>query len=343
VTLIFPQRRPYTIVKSALIFGISGQDGAYLANLLLAKGYLVHGTARNVDASSLQNLARLGILTRVHTASVDVSDFSGVARALERVRPDEVYNLAGQSSVGLSFSRPLETFESIGMGTLNVLEAIRLSGRPIRLFNAGSGECFGDSGGRAADERTPFHPASPYATAKAAAFWQVSNYRDSYHLFACTGILFNHESPLRSERFVTRKIVIAACRIAAGRLGPLRLGNLGVERDWGFAGDYVEAMWLMLQQPEPDDFVLATGRSYKLRDFVREAFSHVGLDWREHVEIDPALFRPSDVEIMRADPGKALRVLGWRARHAADAVARLMVDAERGGTPEPGNVTLAPP
>ena len=261
--------------RTALICGISGQDGTYLAQLLLEKGYRVIGTSRDAQVTTFGNLIKLGIRDRVEVASMALSDFRSVLQVLARFQPDEVYNLAGQSSVGLSFEQPVETLESISVGTLNLLEGIRFLNRDIRLYNAGSSECFGDTGDTPANEQTPFRPRSPYAVAKAAAFWQVANYREAYGLFACSGILFNHESPLRPERFVTQKIVRAACRIAAGSKERLTLGRLDIQRDWGWAPEYVEAMWKMLQQPQPEDFVIATGETHALQDFVAEAFAAV--------------------------------------------------------------------
>jgi GDPmannose 4,6-dehydratase len=249
------------MVKTVLIFGISGQDGAYLARLLLSKGYHVHGTARDAQMSSFGNLRLLGIKEQITFHSMALNDFRSVLQVLAKVRPDEIYNLAGQSSVGLSFDQPVETLESISVGTLNLLEAIRFIGSPMKLYSAGSSECFGNTGGEPADEETPFRPRSPYAVAKATAFWEVANYREAYNLFACTGILFNHESTLRPERFVTQKIVKSACRIAAGSKEKLHLGNISISRDWGWAPEYVEAMWQILQQQKPDDFVIATGET----------------------------------------------------------------------------------
>ena len=275
--------------KKALIVGISGQDGAYLAQLLLGKGYTVYGTARDAQMSTFHNLERLGIRNRVQAESMAPNDFRSVLQTLVKVRPDELYNLAGQSSVGLSFQQPVETLESISVGTLNLLEAIRFVDFPVRFYNAGSSESFGDTAGVAADETTPFRPRSPYAVAKAAAFWEVANYREAYRLFACSGILFNHESPLRPERFVTKKIVATACRIARGSLEKLRLGNIAIARDWGWAPEYVEAMWRMLQQPQADDYVIATGQTHTLEEFTATAFACVGLDWREHVVTDRLL------------------------------------------------------
>lgn len=317
--------------KKALILGISGQDGSYLAKFLLDRGYSVSGTSRDVQMSSFSNLVRLGIKEKVRLYSVSVNDFRSVLQAIIRSEPDEIYNLAGQSSVGLSFDQPMETFESISVGVITLLEAIRFFEKTVRLYNAGSSECFGNTDGRAANEDTPFRPRSPYAVAKAAAFWEVANYREAYGLYACSGILFNHESPLRPERFVTRKIVASACRIARNGQGMLSLGNIDVQRDWGWAPEYIQAMWLMLQQEAPQDFVIATGRTYKLEDFVREVFDRLGLDWTRHVRTNPEFLRPTDIMISRADAGKAARELGWRARYAMPEVAGMMVEAELQG------------
>ncbi len=313
----------------ALIIGVSGQDGAYLSELLLGKGYEVFGTSRDANLATFDNLARLGIHDRVRKISVAPNDFRSTLTAIAQVEPDEIYNLSGQSSVGLSFEQPVETMESISIATLNILEAIRFTKRKVRFYSAGSGECFGDTYGRAADEETPFRPRSPYAVAKAAAHFEVANYREAYGLFACSGILFNHESPLRPERFVTRKIVAAACRIAAGSRERLRLGNMNVKRDWGWAPEYVEAMWRMLQHDRPDDYVIATGETRSLEQFVAAAFAAVGLEWREHVDADPTLLRPTDIEGNYARPEKAARVLGWRATVAMGEAVRRMVEADR--------------
>lgn len=312
-------------MKKALIFGISGQDGAYLARLLLEEGYQVAGTSRDAQMSSFRNLAALGLRDRLALYSVTLTDFRSVLTVLTKVEPDEIYHLAGQSSVGLSFEQPVETFFSIGVGTLNLLEAVRFLGRPVRLYNASSSDCFGDTGGEPATEVTPFSPRSPYAVAKAAAHFEVANYREAYNLFACSGILFNHESPLRPPRFVTQKIVAAACRIAAGSKERLRLGNIEVARDWGYAPEYVKAMWAMLQQDAPEDYVIATGQTITLREFTAEAFAAAGLDWRDHVDVDPALFRPADIAVSRANPAKAHARLGWRATLGPGEVARAMV------------------
>jgi GDPmannose 4,6-dehydratase len=290
-------------MKRALICGVSGQDGSYLAQLLLSKGYEVFGASRDAQVSSFANLEFMGIRNRVGLISVAVNDFRSVFQAISKIRPDEIYNLAGQSSVGLSFEQPVETMESVSIATLNLLEAIRFAGTSIKLYNAGSSECFG---------------------------WQVANYREAYDLFACTGILFNHESPLRPARFVTKKIVSAVARIVRGSDEKLLLGNLAISRDWGWAPEYVEAMWMMLQQDRPEDFVIATGHSYTLETFVELAFAEAGLNWRDHVRLDRDLFRPTDLEHSNAAPDKAHNILGWRARSDMIDVVKNMIAIELG-------------
>ncbi len=285
------------------------------------------GSSRDAQTRGFANLQQLGIHERVDVVSMAPNDFRSVLQAISRTAPDEIYNLAGQSSVGLSFDQPVETMESISLGTLNLLEGVRFLNKEIRIYNAGSSECFGDTGRTGATEDTPFRPRSPYAVAKAAAFWQVANYREAYRLFACSGILFNHESPLRPQCFVTQKIVRAACRIASGDQQRLRLGNIDIERDWGFAPEYVEAMWLMLQQPTAGDFVIATGATHSLRDFIAEAFATVGRDWRQYVDTDQALARPTDLAVSCADPSKAMRILGWQAKVSMRDVVHKMVAA----------------
>jgi GDPmannose 4,6-dehydratase len=316
-------------MKKALICGISGQDGAYLAKLLLEKGYEVTGTSRDAQMSSFRNLQRLEIREQVKLTSMSLTDFRSVLQVINKIQPDEIYNLAGQSSVGLSFDQPVETLDSITTGTLNILEAIRFTGAPIKLYNAGSSECFGDTSDRSADEGTPFRPRSPYAVAKAAAFWEVANYREAYGLFACSGILYNHESPLRPERFVTQKIIAAACRIAQGSKETLTLGNMSIRRDWGWAPEYVQAMYLMLQHEKPDDYVIATGESNKLEDFVAEAFACVNLNWRDHVTSDRSLYRPTDIAVGRGHPAKAREVLGWQAKYKMQDVVKMMIAAKQ--------------
>ena len=298
-----------------------------MSQLLLNRGYTVCGTSRDAQMSSFQNLVRLGIREQVKLESVSLTDFRSVLQILNKTEPDEVYNLAGQSSVSLSFEQPVETLESISIGTLNLLEAIRFTGAKIKFYNAGSSECFGDIGEAAADEMTPFRPRSPYAVAKSAAFWQVANYREAYGLFACSGILFNHESPLRPQRFVTQKIIAAACRIAQGSQEKLYLGNIDIKRDWGWAPEYVEAMYLMLQQQEADDFAIATGESHKLEDFVAEAFACIGLDWHDYVVTDASLLRPTDLTVSWGNPAKAKEILGWQAQYKMQDIVHMMMES----------------
>lgn len=312
--------------KVALICGASGQDGSYLAKFLLGKGYVVWASSRDAQGASFSNWARLGIEPgQIKTLSMVPEDFRSVFMALRKSDPDEVYYLAGQSSVGLSFEQPAETIQSITLGTLNMLEACRLAERPVRLYQAGSSECFGDTLGEAANEATALKPSSPYAVAKASAYWLVENYRAAYNLYACTGILFNHESPLRPTRFVTQKIISTARRIASGSTEKLKLGRLDISRDWGWAPEYVEAMWLMLQQDVPEDYVIATGTTVTLEEFVAEVFRCLGLDWKDHVVVDAEFLRPTDLLVSRADPSKAERQLGWKARYKVADVVKGML------------------
>jgi len=315
------------MARRALIFGISGQDGSLLARLLLTKGYEVFGASRDAETQPFANLQRLGILDKVKRVSVSLLDFRSVLQTITRVRPDEIYNLAGQSSVGLSFDQPVETFDSISVATLNLLEAIRFHDSAIRLYNACSSECFGNTR-QPADENTPMRPRSPYAVAKAAAYWQVANYREGYGLYCTSGILFNHESPLRPERFVVQKSALAARRIAGGSKEKLELGNLSVVRDWGWAPEYVDAIWCMLQQPEADDFVVATGNSCSLETVVAEIFAQCRLDWRSHVAYKPNLSRPTDIEESRANPTRAAQILGWRATVGLPEIVTRMLHGE---------------
>ena len=314
--------------KTALIFGISGQDGAYLSQLLLRKGYTVHGTSRDAEMSSFAALDTLGLREDVTLHSTTPTDFRSVVQTISKTEPDEMYNLSGQSSVGLSFDQPVETLHSISTGTLNMLESIRFLDRTIKFYNAGSSECFGNTGTVPADEDTPFRPRSPYAVAKATAHWAVANYRESYDLFACSGILFNHESPLRPSRFVTRKIVDAAARIAAGADERLTLGNISVRRDWGWAPEYVDAMWRVLQHETPEDFVIASGATHSLQEFVAVAFAYFDLDWNEHVDLNTGLHRPADIDESRSNPGKAKELLGWEATRTMPDVVSGMAAAE---------------
>ena len=308
----------------ALICGVSGQDGAYLARLLVEKGYEVWGSSRDAQMNTFGNLAQLGV-PAVKPVSMALNDFRSVLNAIDSISPDEIYNLAGQSSVGLSFDQPAETLESITTGTLNILECIRFLKKPIRLYNAGSSECFGDTGREAASELSPFQPRSPYAVAKAAAHWLVSNYREAYGVHACTGILFNHESPLRPKRFVTQKIIQAALAIADGRADSLVLGNLAVHRDWGWAPEYVDAMWRMLQIEQAQDFVIATGQSNSLQSFVEAAFAELGLDWQRYVRVDASLLRRSEIAYSCGNAAKAEKVLGWRAETFMHGVVKRML------------------
>lgn len=310
--------------KVALVCGVTGQDGAYLTKLLLEKSYHVWGTSRDVQANSLRNLKALGIADRVQLISMAPSDFRSVFNAVDRSSPDEIYYLAGQSSVGLSFEQPAESLESIVSGVLNILEVIRIQKKSIKLYNAGSSECFGDTGGVAATECTPFLPRSPYAVAKSSAHWLVRNYRESYGLYACTGILFNHESPLRPYRFVTQKIIQTAARIAMGSDEKLPLGRLDIQRDWGWAPEYVDAMWRMLQQETPSDILIATGHSHRLDKFVQVAFQYHGLDWEKYVTVSPELFRPSDIAYSGGDPSLAAKILNWSAAVNLNQLVALM-------------------
>lgn len=308
--------------KRALICGVTGQDGAYLTQFLLEKGYEVIGTSRNpLEENAYNNLSRLGIQDNFETFKMAPDDLQSVRRTIKRFRPDEIYFLAGQSSVGRSFEHPVETIQSNTLGVCNILEVMKTLDSPPKLYCAGSGECFGDTLGDAADETMPFSPSSPYAVAKASAYWLVNNYRQSYQLFACTGILFNHESPLRPKNFVTQKIISGAKQIADGEKEKLHLGRLDIYRDWGWAPEYVEAMWLMLQQDDCQDYVVATGEMNKLESFVQHAFSYHSLDWRDHVVQNPKLWRPSDHVFSRGNPSKVKAKLGWSARyHMADVV-----------------------
>lgn len=312
------------ITRRALICGISGQDGAYLAQLLLSKGYEVWGTSRNARVNQFGGLKRLNIFNKIKILSMLPEDFQSVLQVFSEAMPQEVYNLAGQSSVGLSFEQPLETMSSIATGTLTQLEVIRFINKSIRFYNAGSSECFGDTGAGTANELSTFRPQSPYAVAKAAATWHVSVYRQSYGLYACTGILFNHESPLRPARFVTKKIVSAARRIAAGSNEKLRLGNTAIRRDWGWAPDYVEAMWQMLNCDAPEDFVIATGVSQSLQEFLQAVFEEARLDWREHVVVDSSLLRPSDPMQSLGSPAKAKMLMNWQPTVVGGDVPRKM-------------------
>ena len=315
-------------MKTALICGISGQDGAYLANLLLDQGYHVAVTSRDSHSNAFANLDYLNIKDSVERLSMVGTDFRSTLEILTRVKPDEVYNLAGPSSVALSFEQPIQAMESISLGTLHLLESIRCLDRPIKFYNASSSECFGNTGPEGGSERTPFRPRSPYAVAKAAAHWTVKNYRESYGLWAVNGILFNHESPLRPERFVTKKIVTAACRIKAGMQTTLRLGNLSIQRDWGWAPEYVDAMWRLMQLNTPEDLVIGTGRPYSLAAFVKQTFATLDLCCQDHVQLENVLNRPSEIMFSKADATKVKEKIGWRAKATMPDVVSMMVDAE---------------
>lgn len=315
-------------MKNALVFGVSGQDGSFLAKLLLEKNYRVIGVSRNIHSASFGNLDRLNIYDNLELISASVSNFKNVIEIVNDYMPTEIYNLSGQSSVARSFEEPFETFESISIATLNLLEAMRILKSRARLYNAGSSDCFGNLQGQSATEETPFQPISPYGIAKAAAYWQTAHYREAYDLFACTGVLFNHESYLRPELFVTQKIVKTACRIARGECKELLLGNISIERDWGWAPEYVTAMWKMLQQKEPDDYVIATGTTMSLEDFISAVFQRLNLDWKKYVKTDTQFLRPTDIKTISSNPVKAEKKLKWKAEFNGCDVARMMVDAE---------------
>ena len=318
--------------RTALITGITGQDGSYLAELLLSKGYVVHGLIRRASTFNTQRIDHLyqdphDPQARLFLHYGDMTDGSRLTTLVRSIAPDEVYHLAAQSHVRVSFDEPEFTGDVTGLGTTRLLEAIRSSHVPARFYQASSSEMFGDAPAPQS-EASPLRPRSPYAAAKVYSYWMVRNYREAYGMHAVNGLLFNHESPRRGETFVSRKISMAAARIAKGMQDRLFLGNLDAARDWGFAKEYVEAMWLMLQAPEPDDFVIATGSAYSVRDFLTFAFEHVGLDWQDHVEFDERYLRPTEVDELVGDPAKAQRVLGWKARTTTPELARLMVDAD---------------
>ena len=313
--------------KTALIVGISGQDGTYLADFLLKKGYSVHGTSRDAYLSSFSGLKSLGIFDHVQVHTMSSKDFRSAITLLTKIAPNEVYNLASQSSPALSFEQPVDTFESNTVGTLNLLEAIRMCQFPCKFYNAASSEIFGPTD-RPADEEAILRPSSPYAISKASAYWNVRLYREAYQMFSCSGILFNHESPLRPNRFVTSKIIEGVCDIAKGKKDKLTLGNLEVFRDWGWAPEYVEAMWRIMQQEEPEDFVIATGQAYSLKQFLQFAFESVNLDWEKYVFSDPKFFRPSDPKIIVGNPGKAEKKLGWKANMTTPEIVRSLMKSK---------------
>ena len=313
-------------MNRALITGITGQDGAYLAELLLSRGYEVHGIVRRSSTESFERIQHLRDRLELHQA--DLLDQLSIVRVVDDVRPHELYNLAAQSFVPTSFAQPLLTGEFTALGVTRILEAIRLVDRSIRFYQASTSEMFGNVPEEPQNEQTPFWPRSPYGVAKVYGHWITVNFRESYDLFACSGILFNHESPRRGLEFVTRKISNSVARIKQGLQNVIKVGNLEAQRDWGFAGDYVEAMWLMLQRDVPDDFVIATGEKHSVREFAELAFRHVGLDWQEYVEVDPELYRPADVNTLRGDAAKARQVLGWAPKVSFEELVSMMVDAD---------------
>jgi GDPmannose 4,6-dehydratase len=328
-------------LKKALITGITGQDGSYLSELLLAKGYHVYGIIRR---SSSFNTGRIDHIyedphkrgAKLTLVYGDLNDASSLNRIIRTVEPDEIYHLGAQSHVRVSFDIPEYTGEIVALGTVRLLEAIRETGVRTRFYNASSSEMFG-SASPPQGENTPFQPRSPYAAAKVYAHWMTANYREGYGLFACNGILFNHESPRRGETFVTRKITKALARIKLGKQNKMFLGNLDAKRDWGFAGDYVEAMWMILQQQQPDDFVVATGETHSVREFLEEAFAYQGLDWQKYVEIDPKYYRPTEVDVLLGDASKARDKLGWKPKVTFKELVRLMVDADLEAESAPAN------
>lgn len=314
--------------KSALITGITGQDGAYLARLLLDKGYEVHGLIARRGSDTLWRLRELGIESQVRLLNGDMIDVSSLIRALEASKAEEVYNLAAQSFVATSWEQPLLTGHVTGLSVANILEAVRLVNTQARFYQASTSEMFGMAQAECQDEKTPFYPRSPYGIAKLYGHWMTVNYRESFGMHATSGILCNHESPLRGLEFVTRKVTDAVARIKLGKQKEVRLGNIDAKRDWGYAGDYVEAMWLMLQQPAPDDYVIATGRTSSVRDMCKLAFEHVGLKYEDHLVIDPKFYRPAEVEALRGNPAKARARLGWSPKTGLEEMISMMVDAD---------------
>jgi GDPmannose 4,6-dehydratase len=316
------------MTSKAVISGITGQDGAYLAKLLLTKGYRVAGLLARRSTDTTWRLKELEVKDKVELVDADIGDLSSVIRALQLAQPDEYYNLAAQSFVATSWHQPLLTAQATGMSVAIALEALRLTNPKIRFYQASSSEMFGKVQAEHQDESTPFHPRSPYGVAKLFGHWITINYRESFGMHASSGICFNHESPLRGIEFVTRKVSDGVARIKQGKQHELRMGNIDAKRDWGFAGDYVEAMWLMLQQPEPGDYVVATGRTTTVREMCRIAFRHVGLDYEEYVVIDPGFFRPAEVDVLRGNPAKAIKKLGWKTKTSLEELITMMVDAD---------------
>jgi GDPmannose 4,6-dehydratase len=328
-------------MKKALITGITGQDGSYLAELLLEKGYEVHGIIRRASTFNTGRIDHLYQDPHINEVRLflhygDIADSTNLIKLLYRLQPDEIYHLAAQSHVRVSFDIPEYTGDVTALGTIRLLEAIRETRLKTKFYQASSSEMYGKVRETPQSETTPFHPRSPYAVAKVYSYWATVNYRESYGMFACNGILFNHESPRRGETFVTRKITRAAARIKAGLQDSLFLGNLDARRDWGYAKEYVEAMWLMLQQDEPDDYVIATGETHAVREFLEEAFSHVGLDWREFVKVDPKYYRPAEVDLLVGDASKAKKKLGWEAETRFKALVQLMAEADLAAVTDAG-------
>jgi len=312
--------------KRAFITGVTGQDGSYLAELLLEKGYKVYALRRRTSIPILDNIAH--IQDEIEFIEGDLLDLGSLIRAIQIAKPDEVYNLAAQSFVGSSWDQPILTGQVTALGVANMLEAVRIAKPDARFYQASSSEMFGKVKEVPQRETTPFHPRSPYGVAKVYGHWITVNYRESYGMFACSGILFNHESPRRGIEFVTRKVTDGVARIKLGLQNELRLGNLDARRDWGFAGDYVKAMWLMLQQDEPDDYVVATGETHSVQELVEIAFRHVGLDWRDHVVVDEKYVRPAEVDLLIGDASKAREKLGWRQEASFEELVRMMVDSD---------------
>ena len=325
------------MAQKALITGITGQDGSYLAELLLEKGYEVHGLVRRSSSFNTWRIDHVRDRLALHYG--DLVDQNSLARTLEAIEPQEVYNLAAQSHVKVSFEMPEYTTDVTGLGVLRLLDAVRDLGLPTRVYQAGSSEMYGLVQETPQTERTPFHPRSPYGISKVFGHWMAVNYREGYGLHVSNGILFNHESARRGENFVTRKITMAVAAIKQGKSKELRLGNLDAKRDWGYAKDYVEAMWLMLQQPQPDDYVVATGETHSVREFLEEAFACVGLAWKDFVKVDPKYFRPAEVDVLLGDSTKARRVLGWKPKVSFKELVRLMVEADLAG----GGAPVRPP
>ena len=314
--------------KTALITGVSGQDGAYLSRFLLSKGYAVYGLLARRATPTIWRLEELGVLDRVRLVDGDLADLSSLIRILQDCKPQEIYNLGAQSFVATSWNQPILTAQITGVSVVNLLEAVRTVDPSIRFYQASTSEMFGSSEEAPQKETTPFHPRSPYGVAKLFGHWITINYRESFGLYTCSGILFNHESPLRGLEFVTRKITDAVARIKAGKLDKLKLGNLDAKRDWGFAGDYVEAMWAMLQQDKPGDFVVATGRTQTVGDFCRLAFECAGLNWEKYTEIDSSLLRPAEIELLIGDSSRAREALGWSPRVTLEELVEMMVQAD---------------